>query len=80
MVLDLNNMLLKDLRENRAWRHQKYLELNANAPDPFGLPREKAAAIAREINAAMAELDAVEAAIKQHPQHLANRHLANRHL
>ena len=50
--------------------HKKYFELNVNAH----------AAIAREIEAVRAELDAVEAAIKQHPQHLANRNLANRHL
>jgi len=66
-------MLLKDLQEKHAWLGLKYYELNANAP--AGLPREKAAALEREIDAVRAELDAVDAAIKQHPQQLANRHL-----
>jgi hypothetical protein len=71
--MDLKNMSYGALVAQHTRLHEEYYKMCSNAP--FGLPREKANAIAREIDAVKVQLDAVEAAIKRHPQHLANRRM-----
>lgn len=71
--MDLKNMSYGALVAEHTRLHGEYYKMCSNAP--FGLPREKANAIAREIDAVKVQLDAVEAAIKRHPQHLANRRM-----